>query len=200
MINVNKIRSVTLETHPETTTKGFLDLHIHVEAYIKRVMLIGLRLNRVQYDSAVKMVEGTFIPVANLIEKAFKLLDSGLNRPSSFQAILNSHSTFSTYNTIFKSFTTVYRNRLVHGTVDEIRDNALLDLLLSVDRNFVIAFEQVLQAEYEASAFVTPTTWGAVRGNREEIDATVKRLNLGKMVPKPLTKSEVEALISVISE
>jgi len=198
MISPLQIRNV-LEVDPGLFNGNyFFKTHTHLEAYIKRVMLIGLRLRGVQYENSVKIVESTYITTANLIGIVLWLVDrSGKNKKDILVDLENKYPDFFALKNLVLMFSAIYRNRLAHGTIAELHDQSLIGLLCHVNRSFFLAFEKLLTSEYGHSAFNKPGDWGALPGFPESIDKTVKRLSLGSIVKAPMTVVDVKNILSV---
>lgn len=75
MISIQQIRSGLTSRKVNYVSSEFFDIHRYIEAYIKRILLIGLRLNTVKYKESTIIVESTYLNTASLIEKVFFLLD-----------------------------------------------------------------------------------------------------------------------------
>jgi len=181
---------------PSKTTydsSDFFNLHRYIEAYLKRVLLIGLRLNKVKYEESRKIVGSTYLNTAALIEKALFLLDSSKEKQSIVLRHLKSnHEDFFIISDILIKFSSKYRNRLAHGTIEELKNQELIKLLCHVNESFFKEFESLLEFEYGHSAFDQPRDWGATRGTDENITASASRLKLGKILPEPLSMVTVK--------
>lgn len=198
MISPSRLKKV-LEAAPALISGDyFFKTHTHLEAYVKRVMLIGLRLRGVQYKNSVKVVESTYITTARLIDKALWLIDaSGKNQTDLVADLKNKHPDFFALKDLVLGFSAIYRNRLAHGTIAELHDQAVIDLLCHVNRSFFISFEKLLIAEHSRSAFNKPGDWGALPGSPELIETTVTRLSLGTIVKSPMAIVDVIKTLSV---
>jgi len=97
---------------------------------------------------------------------------------------------------LFLKFTVPYRNRLAHGTIEELTDQELVEWLCHINRSFFEEFEKMLKSEFGQSAFYEPGAWGAKRGISEEIEGTVKKLRLGSIVPVPMQLSAVKKAVA----
>ncbi|ELB2039623.1 TPA: hypothetical protein NGR99_004596 [Vibrio parahaemolyticus] len=196
MIGPTKIGEILNPSEMEYTNQIFFKTHTHLEAYIKRVLLVALRLKGVKYDYSVKIVESTYINTANLIDKVLALLDT---QSRSQNDVLNDlklkYPHFFTCKDLVLTFSSVYRNRLAHGTISELKDPELLKLLCQTNYAFFQSFEDLLKREYLHSALEKPKDWGAGRGKSEAIETTVKSLKLGSIVKEPKSKSQVEKLL-----
>ncbi|MEZ8719054.1 hypothetical protein AB6D81_24095 [Vibrio splendidus] len=180
----------------EYTSQSFFKTHTHLEAYVKRVLLISLRLKGVQYDNSVKIVESTYINTASLIDKVLALLDSTNKKQADVLADLKiKYPEFFTCKSLVLDFSSIYRNRLAHGTISELKDTELIKLLCMTNYAFYQSFEKLLASEYSHSALEKPGVWGAKRGKAEGIEITVKSLKLGSIVKEPKSKSTVKALL-----
>lgn len=169
----------------------FIELHRYVEGYLRRLLLIGLRLHEVQYKQAQKIIELTFLNKRALIEKSFTLISYGT---FALKQAKKEYPRFAISADLFFNFTSPYRNWLVHGVHDNIHDPELLECLCRSDRQFIIEFEKILRDQFHRSAFDKPGDWGAQKGKKEEnIPALIKRLGLKKVLkgaPMSLTEAK----------
>lgn len=160
-------------------------------------MLVGLRLNGIQYKNSIKIVEGTYIKAPQLIEKALFLLDrSGNKQQKVISNLKNKHKEFFILHEMFLKFTSRYRNRLAHGTIEKLNDQELINYLFHVDQSFYKAFENLLITEFGYSAFNTPSEWGAKQGQPQKIEDSIKNLNMGTIVAEPLQLPKVKIALS----
>lgn len=193
MISPSQLKNVLSSNSASSNGRFFFQTHIHLEGYVKRVMLIGLRLHGVRYDNAIKVVDSTFINTANLIEKVLFLINqSGKNQAQILNSLKARFPEFFVLKDVVLNFSAIYRNRLAHGTISELKDQEMIDLLCHVNQSFFKSFEELLNSEYGRSAFDKPSDWGAVPGSMETIEKTVTRLKLGTLVKKPLVLNEVK--------
>ena len=197
MISVKKLKAIFSSKNTQNTSEEFFKTHRYLEGYIKRVFLIGLRLQGVQYENSVKIVEGTYIPTGALIEKVLYILscDAGTQQDTILR-LKTTHPNFFKLKELFLKFTAPYRNRLAHGTIEELKDQDLVDWLCHINRSFFEEFEKMLNNEFGQSAFYEPGAWGAKRGIPEEIESTVKKLRLGSIVPVPMELSAVKKAVA----
>jgi len=194
MISSKRLQIFLNDNSALCDSEYFLKTHIYVEGYVKRVMLIGLRLNGVQYANSEKIVEGTYIPTANLIEKVLWLLDSsGHKQKKVADNLKKTHPDFFILKDLVVKFTAIYRNRLAHGTIDKLADQELVKFLCHTNRSFFQSFEALLEKEHGHSAFDKPRDWGAQIGIQESIENTLKRLNLGSLVKEPMQLKDVKS-------
>ena len=193
MISTSQLKNELSISSARNDGRFFFQTYTHLEGYVKRVMLIGLRLHGVRYDNAIKVVDSTYINTANLIEKVLFLIDrSGKNQTQVLGDLKTRFPEFFILKNVLMDFSAVYRNRLAHGTISELKDQEIIDLLCHVNQSFFQSFEELLHSNYGRSAFDTPSDWGAVRGSMEAIENTVNRLKLGTLVKKPLHPNEVK--------
>lgn len=195
MITVKQLKAVLSLNKSGNTSDDFFKSHRYVEGYIKRVFLIGLRLNGVQFKNAVKIIEGTYIKTDSLIEKVLFLLNHNHTHGKQQQVIESlkkSHTEFFQMNELVLKFTVPYRNRLAHGTIEELKDQELIDWLCHINRSYFKEFENLLLKEFGHSAFEEPGKWGAKRGIQEKTEDTVNNLKLGSIVSKPMTLALVQ--------
>lgn len=196
MIGPTKIREILNPSKMEYTNQIFFKTHTHLEAYIKRVLLVALRLKGVKYENSVKIVESTYLNTAHLIDKVLVLLDTkSCSQKDALNNLKLKYPDFFTCHDLVLNFSAVYRNRLAHGTISELKDPELLKLLCQTNYAFFQSFEDLLKQEYFHSALEKPKDWGAKRGNNEAIETTIKNLKLGSIVKEPKSKSQVETLL-----
>jgi hypothetical protein len=175
----------------------FFDLHRYIEAYIKRILLIALRLNGVKYKESTIIVERTYLNTAKLIETVLFLLDqSGDNQNMVVSKLKKRHKDFFVLKELLLKFSSKYRNWLAHGAIIELKDTDLINHLCYVNKSFFKEFENLLKNEYGHSAFNKPGDWGAKKGVDEKIEDTAKRLGLGRILDQPLTLQVVKNRLS----
>jgi hypothetical protein len=197
MIAIKQLKSVLSSKEMRKTSDDFFKIHRYIEGYIKRVLVIGLRLNGVQYNNSVKIAESTYIKTAALIEKALILLNqSGNKQQRPISTLKNKYKELFILNNLFLEFTSPYRNRLAHGTIEILHDQELVNYLCHVDQSFYKEFENFLLNEFGYSAFDKPSAWGAKQGQPQQIKDTVKKLHLGSIVSEPLELSAVQKMLS----
>jgi len=171
------------------SSSEFFDLHRYIEAYIKRILLIGLRLNGIKYKQSTIIVESTYLNTANLIEKVLFLLDQSDSKQNIIiEKLKKNHVDFFVLKELLIKFSSKYRNWLAHGTIIELKDTELINYLCHVNKSFFKEFEKLLKIEFSHSAFEKPGDWG---GMEEDIETAAKRLGLGKILDKPLTLQTV---------
>jgi hypothetical protein len=193
MISLKRLKAVLLSKKQENTSEDFFISHRFIEGYIKRVFLIGLRLNGVQYNNSVKIIEGTYVNTSSLIEKVLFLLNKTSGKQQQVITNLkNRNPSFFLINDLVLKFTAPYRNRLAHGTIEELRDQELVNWLCHINRSFFKEFESLLLKEFGHSAFENPGKWGAKRGIDDKIEVTVNKLKLGSIVSDPMSLSSVQ--------
>ena len=181
----------------ELSVSSFIERHRYAEGYLRRLLLIGLRLNAVQYKQAQKIIELTFLNNNALLEKVFILLS---RKKFTLKEAKLKYPDFATSIDLFLKFTSPYRNWLVHGVIDTIHDLELLECLCRADRQFLIEFEKLLKSEFDRSALDAPGHWGALKGKKEEdLQAVIKRLKLGSVFRgTPMSIPEAKKLLKVL--
>ncbi len=193
MISIKQLKSVLSSNKRTNTSDDFFKSHRYIEGYIKRVFLIGLRLKGVQYKNSVKIIEGTYIKTASLIDKVLFLLNENGGKQQQFiTSLKTSHPEFFQVNDLVLKFTAPYRNRLAHGTIEELKDQELVNWLCHINRSYFKEFESLLIKEFGHSAFEEPGKWGAKRGVPGKIEDTVKNLKLGSIVTEPMSLASVQ--------
>ena len=193
MIFLKKFKQYLAETPEYLSSDVFLKMHKYVEGYLRRLELIGLRLNNVQYKSAQELISLTYLNNRALLQAVFKLLSKGNKRLEELEA---TYPDLKILIKLFFEFSSIYRNRLVHGVLEEIHDEETLKYCYLVDKSFVLELERVLELEFGHSAFDKPKKWGATTiRSTETIDQIRRRLKLGSLVKSPLaTKTVIQHL------
>ncbi|TNZ66641.1 hypothetical protein, partial [Vibrio parahaemolyticus] len=199
MISPKKISIFFNQKQTKRDVNYFFKTHIYLEAYLKRVYLIGLRLREVQFDNSEKIIAATYMKTPQLIRKILWLLD--LKNTSTSKSIndtdfKSNYADLSSFLDVIQKFSSPYRNQLAHGTIDDIRDQSTIDWLCHVNISFVKQFESTLNTMYQKSAYDKPSDWGAVRGKKEAIGQSVKRLGLGKILPAPMAVNSVKSKLA----
>jgi len=84
--------------------------------------------------------------------------------------------------------------------LDTIHDLELLECLCRADRQFLIEFEKLLNAEFNRSAFDKPGRWGARKGRQnEDLPALIRRLRLGTVLKgTPISVKEAKKRLEVL--
>ena len=195
MMPIKKLQSGLSPEKDLYTSDDFFHLHRHVEAYIKRVFLIGLRLNSIRYEPSRQIVDHGFIPIREMLAKSVVMLDPARRSARTVTRDLKlRHADFFVLKGLFLDFSSHFRNRFAHGTVGEFRSHDLVRCLCHVDRSFYEAFEQLLGVEYGRSAFDKPGEWGAKKGLAEDIEISIARLGLNTRIRgKPMKVEDVES-------
>ena len=192
MIPLEKLQSVLgVSTTAGFTTTNFLDIHRHVEGYLKRVIIIGLRLKGVQYKNAEFIVKRIQIDISTTIEKSWFLLDRTSSGHNNYiNGLKSRHPDLFVLKETFVGFSSKYRNQVAHGIVGQISSQDAIDLLCHVDLSFYKKIEIMLKTEHGHSAFDSPRIWGASRGIDEPHVTTAERLGLGRrlsIAPQKIT-------------
>ena len=193
MIPLKRLKTGLTKNKTNYKSDNFFDLHRYLEAYIKRVFLIGLRLQSVQYGTAKKIVEHSYIPIGAAIDKGIALLDqSGASGKTVRRRLRNKYSDFFVLSELFKNYTSKYRNRYAHGAVGKFKNQELVNCLCHIDRSFFVAYEKLIKSEYGSSAFDFPRDWGAKMGINETEEAALERLTLDfSITKKPMSLEDV---------
>jgi hypothetical protein len=200
MISLTQLKSGLSSQRVSYDSSEFFDIHRNIEAYIKRILLIGLRLNGIKYKEATTIVESTYINTAKLIEKVLFLLDqSKSNQQQVIIELKIKHKEFFVLKELLLKFSSKYRNWLAHGTISELKHPELIRYLCHINKSFFKEFESLLKIEHGNSAFDKPRDWGAKRGVDEEIGTSAKRLGLGKILDQPMTLQAVKKLLTGIN-
>lgn len=197
MISLKQLQSGLSSRKVNYNSSEFFDVHRYIEAYVKRVLLISLRLNDIKYKEATTIVESTYLNTAKLIEQVLFLLDRSSTKQ--IQVIANlkkKYKDFFELKELVLKFSSKYRNWLAHGTIDELKDPELVRYLCHVNKSFFKEFENLLKNEYGHSAFDKPGDWGAKRGLTETIEKSANRVGLGKILDQPLSLQVVKNRLS----
>lgn len=193
MISMSQIKSGLASRRVDYISSEFFDIHRYTEAYIKRILFIGLRLNSVKYEESTIIVKRTYLNTANLIEKVLFMIDqTDDNQRKVIDRLKQKYEDFFILKDLLLEFSSKYRNWLAHGEISELKDAELINLLCYVNKSFFKEFENLLKSEYKHSAFDKPGDWGAKRGIEEGIEKTAHRLGLGKILDQPLTLQVVK--------
>ncbi len=133
MISLKQIKSDLSSRKVNCSSAEFFNIHRNIEAYIKRILLISLRINGVKYKEATTIVESTYINTANLIEKVLFLLDqSQLKQQQVISKMKKKYKDFFVLKELLLKFCSKYRNWLAHGTIGELKDPELIRYLCHV--------------------------------------------------------------------
>lgn len=183
-----------LENSPENLdTIYFINVHKGVELYIRRLLLIGLRLNEVKYETSEEVIKMSFANNREIINKSIELITKGKNTLADFE---RKSKNLKVLLELFFDFTSIYRNRVVHGIYESIRDSNILKYCYLIDKYLIIEFEKTLEMMGYNSAFATPTEWGAKRSSKEEsIDTIITRLKFRKISKVPKSLSQVKDIV-----
>lgn len=173
----------------EISDDQFLNLHIVIESYFKRLLMIGLRNNGVQYKCASKVADRFHSQPSDLIKKVWKLIKidiKDLEKDKNYTAINNCHL----------NFTSVYRNQRLHGVIPKIENKELLELLIKVDKAYIQMIENNLRKLKNASCFNSPKEWGIKKkGTISNIDEAMKKFFDKESKTKMMSRDEVKKII-----
>jgi hypothetical protein len=184
MINKTNLNSLFLNNPVDLSTNDFIKIHKGVEGYLYRLLFIGLRLNDIKYETALKAVNLSYLDSKTLLQKTICMLSKNTLKLSDFEV---ANSDFKELVSLFFEFTVIYRNRLAHGVIEEIFDEDILKHCYYIDKYFMVEFENTLQLLGYKSAFDTPTAWGANKiTSSETFESVIDRLKIGSLskVPK----------------
>ena len=121
MISLTQLKTGLSSRKVNYDSSGFFDVHRNIEAYIKRILLISLRINGIKYKESGIIVESTYINTANLIEKVLFLLDqSGSTQQQVIGKLKKKYKDFFTLKELLVKFSAKYRNWIAHGTIGEL--------------------------------------------------------------------------------
>ena len=169
----------------------FLRLHFCVEAIIRRLFLIGLRLKGMQFRIAQSFVDDYHAGLRDHIRKVFCCCGVDYD---DFKA----SNKYACLEKLFFEFTSRWRNRRVHGLYPAITDTELLKLLINTDKSFVNEIEAMLKKMGKPSLFDTPGKWGATRVKTKDIAAVCKEVFGKKSSSKPMSSQEAADMLKGI--
>jgi len=190
MMSLSGIKNTLDET--EISSGYFLRLHFCVEAIVRRLFFIGLRMQGIQYRAAEKISEEfPAMGLKNHIERVFGYC--GVD-----YSTLKASSKYANLETLFFEFTVPWRNRLVHGIYREVPDTELIKLLIQADKEFIEEIETILRKQDKPSLFDKPGEWikkgqekgqgkGKIRGEKKDTDAVYKELFGSRRAVSPMT-------------
>jgi len=183
MINLNNLRNLIAQNPQSLTTDDFIKIHKNVEGYIRRLLLIGLRINGVKYETSMEVIKMSYLNNKDLIKTTIDLITKGTKNLSDFET---TNSDFKELLELFFDFTSIYRNRVIHGVYENINDQLILKHCYFIDKFLIEEFEQTLKSLNFKSAFDKPTDWGAIRStSTESINQIISRLKLGRLTKTP---------------
>jgi hypothetical protein len=140
-----------------------------------------------KFEQARKAIRDTYIRSDNLVKTAEKTLHAGLR---SQQISLLSEPDATVLWDLFLEFCVRHRNKVAHGIVEKIFDDAVVQAGVCINRNLVSSVERCLrQASY--SGFDKPTQWGAPRGNHTFSGEEIRALKIGGDAKEPLAVTNV---------
>lgn len=172
-------------TKKEISDDYFLQLHFCVEAVIRRLFFIGLRVKGVQYRIAQEFVQEC--PpggLRNHIPLVLGFCEVDYNE-------LKKSGNYYDLETLFFEFARCYRNRRVHGLSLAITDTELLKLLIAIDKSYVNELMRTLKNLGKPSLFDNPGKWGAKRQQKKDIPVELQKLFKRRSeAPMPREKAE----------
>ncbi len=173
----------------EISDSQFLNLHITIESYLKRLLLIGLRNKGAQYKVATKCVNKFYAQPSDMMKTIWKLLDISIKE-------LEEDKTYTQINNCHLNFTSVYRNERLHGVIPEIQDEKFLELLIKLDKAYIQLLEKTCQRLKKASCFDPPKKWGIVKkGLLSDADIIMETLLQKKSKTRKMNREEVEKIV-----
>jgi hypothetical protein len=183
MLSLKTCRKILDET--AVTDEYFLRLHFCIESLFKRLFLIGLRKQGVQYRIAVNTANIYFESPKNFHKRIFRYC--GIDHEE-----LSAFGDYAILEDLFFKFTSPHRNKRVHGISDTYTNEEMLSLLINVDKGFFMELESFLAETKGLSFFNTPGKWGANKGTQKDTQTVYEEL-LDKSLPgKPYTTEEVK--------
>jgi hypothetical protein len=194
MINLQNLQNLVAANPPVITTDDFIKIHKGVEGYIRRLLFIGLRLNGVKYETASEVINMSYLNNRELLKKTVELVTRNTNTLTGFE---NHNSDFKEIINLFFDFTSIYRNRVIHGVYENINDQTILKHCYYIDKYLIEEFEYTLNSLGYNSAFDQPNAWGAIRATgTETFNQVITRLRLGRLTRAPKGIISVQNLIA----
>jgi hypothetical protein len=188
-MNLTECKKILDETG--ISDEYFLRLHFCVEAIIRRLFLIGLRLKGMQFRTAQSFVDEYHPRLRDHIRNVFGCCGVDYDK-------LLASEKYATLEKLFFEFTSRWRNQRVHGLYPVITDTELLKLLITADKSFINEIEAMLKKMGKPSLFDTPGKWGATRGKTKDVAAVCKEIFGKKSSPKPLSSQEAADMLKGI--
>jgi len=183
MINLQNLKNLISKNPKHPTTDDFIEIHKGLEGYLRRSLFIGLRLNGVKYETSVDVIKMSYLNNRDLLKKTIELITQGTKTLVDFE---NHNPDLKELENLLFDFTSIYRNRVVHGVYDRINDQTELRYCYYIDKFFIEEFESTLISLGFKSAFNKPKDWGAKRTISSELfNQVIKRLSLGKITKAP---------------
>lgn len=191
---ISIIRSlIENEKEGELNTVDFMQMHIAVESYLKRVLFIALRSKGVNYKYCQEVIKSSFLTNDKLFDKVIILLD----KLKSSETYINDTFNFNILFDLFKNFSSVYRNKVVHGVIPEINDMEVLKYCILINKNLIIKIEESLSSVYGNQALEELKNWKFERNQANEnisVENIIRKYNLGGLTKKAKSKTSLEII------
>lgn len=183
MISLQKLKVLKTLSPVSPTSDEFIKIHKGVEGYMRRLLFIGIRLNNVKYSTALEVINLSYLNNPELIKKCIVLVSCTRHNITDFET---QNPDLKVLLDLFFTFTSIYRNRLVHGIYEKIDNQELLKHCYYIDKYLITEFETTLYQLGYKSAFDSPTEWGATKiQSYETFDQVITRLKLGFITKAP---------------
>lgn len=167
------IKKLIDPNNTEYTNSFFKDCHIACEAYLSRLMFIGLRKNGINYQQAEEATKESFLSIHDTLKKALILIDKEKG------PLAVKEDNLKIGLKLFTEYSAGYRNKLQHGAIEEINDSNVLKLIIDINLSLIREIEFYLKKYFNLSAFNTPGEWGAKRvTTTHKIDDIRKKFGL----------------------
>lgn len=194
MLDLTKLKALISNTPTDPTEEDFINIHKGVEGYIRRLLLIGLRLNNVKYSTAQEVIKMSYLNNRDLFKKTIELVTKKTKTISDFEA---ANPDLKELMDLFFDFTSILRNRILHGVDEKIHNAIALKHAYYIDKYLVDEMEASLSTFGFKSAFDEPNKWGALTvKSTETFSAVITRLKLGKLTKNVLGMIAVKNAIS----
>lgn len=143
--------AIKVITTLDPSTSDFLATHILTEAYFRRLFYLGLRFENFSHHPAQHIASYQFLRTDRLLKALFEMLTKDALW---FSKAKQKHKEWAILVDLHDKYTSIYRNRLVHGISTISQDFGRL--LCHIDISYVTEFEAVLSSEFGRSAFDEP--------------------------------------------
>lgn len=193
MISNPQIQQVLSTRNSGTEVADFLKIHTHMEAYLRRILLIALRLNGADYEVAREIASKRQFNIEYLTEAVITYL-AKTKAPSEKKVknrIKQNHPDLAKLRKLFLGFTACLRNQIAHGTREKVGGEQVHKLACHVDQSYYTEFERMLLSVFKHSAFEKPGAWGAKQGHLKTVEQVRDGLGLefrNAIAPKGMTQ------------
>jgi hypothetical protein len=175
----------------------FMQMHKAVESYLKRVLFIALRKKGVSYKNCQGVIKSSFLTNDKLFEKVINLLNE-LKISETYQ---NDTLNVKVLFYLFHNFSSVFRNRIVHGIIPELNDKEVLKYCYIINKNLIMKIEESLFEVYSSRALDNLETWKfdrRVANDNRNVENIIAKYRLGARTRIAISKKNVKEKLSQI--